>query len=267
MSSFTDPDSPEFLAKIRGLSSGIADMSEVARLVDSGDFDSAVEMAEKVFEGQSRDFHPIEEFEECLTVLVEKSPEAVERLEAVLNGLYVQLRKASQSRSLAEKVIFLSRYLNQGERFVALFEELNQGDDEPFEFNSVALGNGIDLFLASGRADIIRGQFPRTIHRFFITLSTLEPELIFIRRKNEYEEWDNHSALFEEAAISIQAPQAVTEAKLCFRLALEYGADDIAEYIGRRVCSVLQDDQFRADLAVIARTYGRDALAETLEKQ
>ena len=59
MSSFTDPDSPEFLAKIRGLSSGIADMSEVARLVDSGDFDSAVEMAEKVFEGQSRYFHPI----------------------------------------------------------------------------------------------------------------------------------------------------------------------------------------------------------------
>lgn len=266
MSSFTDPDSPEFLAKIRGLRSGIADMSEVVRLVDSGDFGSAAETAVKVFEGQSRDFHPIDEFEECLTVMLEKSPESVESLEAVLNVLYVQLKENTQSRSLAEKVIFLSRYLNQGERFVALFEELNQGDDEPFEFNSVALGNGIDLFLASGRADIIRGQFPRTIHKFFITLSTLEPELIFIRRKNEYEEWNKHSALFEEAATSSQSQRAVTEAKLCFRLALEYGADDIAEYIGRRVCSVIQDDQFRADLAEIAKTYGRDALAEILEK-
>lgn len=267
MSSFTDPDSPEFLAKIKGLRSGISDMSEVARLVDSGEFGSAVDLAVKVFEGQSRDFHPIEEFEECLAVLVEKSPEAVERLEAVLNGLYVQLKETTQSRSLAEKVIFLSRYLNQGERFAALFEELNQGDDEPFEFNSVALSNGIDLFLASGRTDIVRGQFPRIIHKFFIALSTLEPELIFIRRKNEYEEWNSHSSLFEEAAVSSQASRAATEAKLCVRLALEYDADDIAEYIGRRVCSVLQDDQLRVDLAEIARSYGRDALAETLEKQ
>lgn len=267
MSSFTDPDSPEFLAKIRGLSSGIADMSKVARLVESKDFDSAVDLAEKVFEGQGRGFNPIEEFEDCLKVLIEKSPEAVGRLEEILDSLYVQLKDNTHSRSLVEKVIFLSRLLNQSERFTALFEELNQGDDEPFEFNSVALGNGIDLFLASARADLIRDRFPSILHRFLMTLTNIEAELIFIRRENEFEEWNNHSALFEEAAISSQAQRAATEAKLCFRLALEYGADDIAEYIGRRVCAVLQDDQFRADLAEIARTYGRDALTETLEKQ
>jgi hypothetical protein len=271
VSSFTDPDSPEFLAKIEGLRSGISDITEIARLVKSNDFDSAVVLVLKVFKASGRGFLLLPEFEESLGVLIEQSPEAVEQLEEFLGTLFLILKENKNSRSLVEKVIFLSRLLNQSERFTALFEELNQGDGEPFEFNSAARWEGIELFLISGRTDLICEEFPNIIRRFFLEMATLEGELLFIRLENKHEAWKSFCDTFEGVVDQRQVTRLAIKSKLCFRLALEYGADDIAEYIGRRVCAVLQDDQYRADLAEIARGYGRDALAssltETLEKQ
>ncbi|MEZ4545377.1 MAG: hypothetical protein R3C24_15965 [Cyanobacteriota/Melainabacteria group bacterium] len=61
VSSFTDPDSPEFLAKMAELRSGVMGMSQIVRLVQSGE--AATDLVVKVLQKKLESLVSSSEFE------------------------------------------------------------------------------------------------------------------------------------------------------------------------------------------------------------
>lgn len=254
------PSEAEVEAKVKAISQLVGSQSRVVNLVESGDYESALEQLLDVLENSEVGFHPIEELEEAVVELASKSDQKFYRaLEEYMDKIQSRLPESKRLRGDLAIWMFLVSVLDKPDRIVSFRNEVDKETELFYCLQSALSSHRSERLIESGGASTFKESFPDLVERLYMDLAMYESELL-IKRFN----LKDLDRMTQEMMISSAEGRCSQRTLSCLKLALSLNQEEAAEIVARRALSAIRSDSFLESVAALFVSQSKEAISKRL---